>query len=51
MALNMREALSGKLFDGGVQRIHDPQYSRTARAPKVRFNSNIEKGDRPLGAL
>jgi hypothetical protein len=44
VALDVRIALSSKLFDGGVQWLHDPQHSRTARAPDVCFNSNIEKG-------
>ena len=51
MAFDVSEAIGGKLLDGGVQWVHDPQHSSTARAPEVRFKSNIEKGDPPLGAL
>jgi len=27
MTLDVSEALSGKLFDGGMQRVHDPKHS------------------------
>jgi hypothetical protein len=30
MAGDMRVARSGKLFDGGMQRVHDPKHSRQA---------------------
>jgi hypothetical protein len=30
IALDMREALSGKLFDGGVQRVHDGSLQSSA---------------------
>ena len=44
MALDVCEAFRFKFFDGRVQWVHDPHHSRTARAPEVRFNLNIEEG-------
>ena len=44
MALDVCEVFRFKFFDGRVQWVHDPHHSRTARAPEVRFNLNIEEG-------
>jgi hypothetical protein len=30
----MRKALGGKLFDGGVKRVHDPSINQKGRRPK-----------------
>jgi hypothetical protein len=51
MTFDMLEALSSKLFDGGVQWLHDPQHSGQTAPLKFALTQTSKKGDRPLGAL